>query len=98
MTDSAPSIAILGAGGLLGSELLRQSLAFQWNVRHARSNDVDGRDEKQVFDWLKRASADALIVCAGYNGGIQTNLASPADLLGENARIAIASIAAARRA
>ena len=97
MIDGAPHVGLLGAGGLLGSEIARQANAKGWKLSTVRSYEVDARDENAVLDWLDKTRPSALIVCAARSGGVQVNIASPADMLAANARIAIASIGAARQ-
>jgi GDP-L-fucose synthase len=94
---AALHVGLLGAGGLLGSEIRRQAIARGWKISAARSSDVDAREENAVLDWLDKSRPDALIVCAAKNAGVHVNISSPADMLADNARIAIASIAAARQ-
>lgn len=98
MGRDAMQVGLLGAGGLLGSEIARQARARGITLSAVRSAEVDARDERAVLAWLDMATPDALIVCAARNAGVHRNIASPADMLEDNARIAIASIGAARRA
>lgn len=92
------SIAILGAGGLLGRRLCAIAADAGWRVEAARSAEVDARDETAVSGWLAARRPDVLFINAAVTGGVHANLASPADYLDANARIALASLAAARRA
>jgi len=91
-------VGLLGAGGLLGSEIARQARARGIKLSATRSAEVDARDERAVMAWLDKTNPDVLIICAARNAGVHVNIASPADMLEDNARIAIASIGAARRA
>jgi GDP-L-fucose synthase len=97
MVHGARHIGLLGAGGLLGSEIVRQARASGQEISAARSSDVDARNELAVVEWLDTTRPDTLIVCAARNAGVHANIASPADMLSDNARIALASIGAARR-
>ncbi len=94
----AMQVGLLGAGGLLGSEIARLARARGIKLWAVRSAEVDARDDRAVMAWLDMTRPDALIVCAARNAGVHTNIASPADMLEYNARIAIASIGAARQA
>lgn len=98
MGTDAMQVGLLGAGGLLGSEIARQARERGITLSAVRSAEVDARDERAVTAWLDLTKPDALIVCAARNAGVHENIASPADMLEDNARIAIASIGAARRA
>jgi GDP-L-fucose synthase len=98
MSFGAIKIGLLGGGGLLGSAIARQAIAQGIALSKTRSKEVDARDERAVSAWLSHTKPDVLIVCAARNAGVHVNLSSPADMLLENARIAIASIGAARQA
>jgi GDP-L-fucose synthase len=97
MIDGVRHLGILGAGGLLGSEIARQASAEGLKISAVRSHEVDATNEGAVRDWLETTKPDAMIVCAARNAGVHANIATPADMLADNARIAIASIAAARQ-
>lgn len=91
------SLAILGAGGLLGPRLRAIATNEKLRVEAAGSAEVDARDPGAVFDWLSRTSPDVIFINAAVTGGVHANLASPADYLDANARIALGSLGAARR-
>jgi GDP-L-fucose synthase len=96
-TPPSPTVAVLGAGGLLGRAIFRAAEAREIPVAAARSADVDAANEGAVRVWLEKVLPDALIVCAARNAGVHENIASPATMLEANARVAVASISAARQ-
>jgi GDP-L-fucose synthase len=90
------TIAVLGSGGLLGPRILRLASSRGDRILAARSTDVDARDRSQVSNWLQADKPDVLIITAARTGGVHANLKSPADMLDDNAQIALAAIGAAR--
>jgi GDP-L-fucose synthase len=90
-------VGLIGAGGLLGASLVRAAARTGLDLCPAPRAEVDARDSRTVETWLAAVRPDALIIAAALNGGIQANLAQPADFLAHNAAIALACIGAARR-
>ena len=91
-------IGLIGAGGLLGASLVRAAACAGLDLCPAPRAEVVARDSRGVETWLGAVRPDALIIAAALNGGIQANLAQPADFLEHNAAIVLACISAARRA
>jgi len=81
-------ILITGHRGLLGSAIVQELKNAGYNtlIVAARS-ELDLTDEAKTHRFLKEAKPDAVIHCAALVGGIQANLARPADFLEQNLRM-----------
>ncbi|MFZ4071910.1 MAG: NAD-dependent epimerase/dehydratase family protein, partial [Caulobacterales bacterium] len=89
---TSPKFALLGSGGLLGRHVQELAAENGIDLQAAPRAAVDAQDPAAVRAWLSRVAPDVVIVNAAHTGGVQANLASPATMLADNARVALAGI------
>src|SRR3546814_21143351 len=83
---------------MVGQSLLRHPRADAWEIHAPNSRELDLRDAMAVGAYLVRIAPDVVVHCAGLVGGIQANMARPADFLLHNMQIGMNIIAPARDA
>lgn len=89
---------ITGGNGMVGQSLLRHPQANAWEINAPSSSELDLRDAAAVDAYLRDIAPDVVVHCAGLVGGIQANIARPADFLLCNMQMGMNVIAAARDA
>ncbi len=88
-------VAVLGAGGFVGSAVLRTAPEnVLMEVAYGRA-DVDARKVEELEAFFRRVRPEVVINCAAYVGGIAFGYRDPVGMLTENAKIAIALFEAA---
>ncbi|MBV9834320.1 MAG: GDP-L-fucose synthase [Alphaproteobacteria bacterium] len=92
------TVYVAGHTGMVGGALLRRLAREACTVVTAPRSEVDLRDQAAVFDWMRRARPDCVIVAAATVGGILANSTRPADFLYDNLAMGANLIEAARRA
>jgi len=90
-------VVVAGAGGMVGSALVRRLGSQHCEVIPAKRIDADFRRQEEVEAWIKRARPDALFIAAATVGGILANSSRPAEFLYDNLMIASNLIEAARQ-
>jgi len=85
MTDHNSKIFIAGHNGMVGSACWRALKAKGYkNIIGYYSKDLDLRDQKKVFEIIKREKPDVIIDVAARVGGILANSQKPYEFLMDN--------------
>ena len=85
MTDHNSKIFIAGHNGMVGSACWRALKAKGYkNIIGYNSKDLDLRDQKKVFEIIKREKPDVIIDVAARVGGILANSQKPYEFLMDN--------------
>jgi GDP-L-fucose synthase len=85
MTDHNSKIYIAGHNGMVGSACWRALKAKGYkNIIGYNSKDLDLRDQKKVFEIIKREKPDVIIDAAARAGGILANSQKPYEFLMDN--------------
>jgi GDP-L-fucose synthase len=85
MTDHNSKIFIAGHNGMVGSACWRALKAKGYkNIIGYNSKDLDLRDQKKVFEIIKREKPDVIIDAAARAGGILANSQKPYEFLMDN--------------
>jgi len=85
MTDHNSKIFIAGHNGMVGSACWRALKAKGYkNIIGYYSKDLDLRDQKKVFEIIKREKPDVIIDAAARAGGILANSQKPYEFLMDN--------------
>lgn len=87
---------ITGGSGMVGRNLLNHPSAAGWDIYAPSSRTLDLLDAAAVRAYLSNIGPDVIVHCAGLVGGIQANLARPADFLFRNMQMGMNVIASAR--
>lgn len=88
-------IIVLGKGLVGGALINRLSSEHDYQVVGINRSDCDLRDYNAVKNLFEIEKPEIVILAAGIVGGIEENLASPAELILENSRIILNVISAA---
>ena len=73
---------------MVGSAILRKLKARKFkNIFYIDRNKLDLRDQKKVFDYLKKIKPDSVIIAAATVGGINANNSFKADFIYNNLTI-----------
>ena len=92
-------ILITGHRGMVGSALVREANRHGgFTVLTAGRDELDLRNQADVFDHLANTRPDIVVIAAAKVGGIHANATYPADFLYDNLAIAANLIEGARRA
>ena len=59
-------LLLLGASGLIGSELLAMARAEGWQLAAPSHAELDIGDREQVMTWVLQFSPDVILNAAGY--------------------------------
>lgn len=92
------TVYVAGHTGMAGGALLRRLMRESCTVVTATRAEIDLRDQTAVFDWVRRARPDCMIVAAATVGGILANSTRPAEFLYDNLAMGANLIEAARLA
>ena len=91
-------IHVAGHRGLVGSALVRRLTADGYNNLLTPTRDeLDLRDQAQVFEWYEQNKPEYVFLVAGTVGGILANSTRPAEFLYDNMMIHANVLEAARR-
>ena len=91
-------IHVAGHRGLVGSALQRRLTADGYtNLLTPTRNELDLRDQAQVFEWYEQNRPEYVFLVAGTVGGILANSTRPAEFLYDNMMIHANVLEAARR-
>jgi len=88
-------IIVLGKGLVGGALISRLSSELDYQVLGINRSDCDLREYNAVKNLFAIEKPEIVILAAGIVGGIEENLASPAELILENSRIILNVISAA---
>ena len=91
-------VFVAGAGGMVGSALVRALRRRDCELLVAPRAALDLRRQQHVEDWMAAARPDAVFLAAARVGGILANDTRPAEFIYDNLAIETAVIEAARRA
>lgn len=98
MVNKNDLILITGANGFLGRNLVDELRAQGYkNLIEMSSWSCDLRDYDQCEQYLSQCAPDVIFAVASKVGGIQANMAAPADFFWDNIRIGANLIHAASR-
>ena len=67
---SSGRLLLLGASGLIGSELLAMARAEGWQLAAPSHAELDIGDREQVMTWVLQFSPDVILNAAGYTGAL----------------------------
>ena len=81
---SGKTVVLTGSEGFFGSHIYRSLLDKGANIVSVPHSKLDLMALQNVIDFFVNVEPDYCIHCAGYNGGIQFNLANPAHILYTN--------------
>lgn len=91
-------VYVAGHTGLAGSAMVRRLAAEDCEVLTAGRQTLDLARQEDTERWLQANRPDAVIIAAGYVGGIYANDAFPADFITDNLAIALNVIRGAYKA
>jgi GDP-L-fucose synthase len=98
LVNHRSKVLVTGARGMLGSSVVRALEAVSnYEVIELTRDLVDLRDSSETLTALQRIAPEYVIHCAARVGGIQANVASPADFLLENIQIDSSILSAAQK-
>jgi GDP-L-fucose synthase len=81
-------IFIAGHNGLVGSAVYRSFLKKDYkNLYVVSKKNMDLKDSKKVYNYLKRKKIEYMVICAALAGGILANSKHPVEFLNENINI-----------
>lgn len=83
---------------MVGQNILEHTDASEWSIVAPRSSELDLRDYRATYDYVKHLNPEFIIHAAGRVGGIQANIAHPVDFLVENMDMGRNIVLAARAA
>ena len=88
MVNKNSKIYVAGHTGLVGSSVLKalKERGFK-KVFFKKSSELDLRDQKKVFKYLKKIKPDGVIICAAKVGGIKANNELRGEFIYENLSI-----------
>lgn len=84
---SRKKIWVAGAGGMVGSAIIRRFLDDGIGVLATCRQDIDLTDYSQVETFYQNNKPDIVILAAAKVGGIQANKSYPAEFISENLQI-----------
>lgn len=88
MISKNSKVYVAGHTGLVGSAILRKLKSLNYkNLIYKSSKQLDLRDQKKVFRFLKKKKPDAVIIAAAKVGGIKANNLKKADFIYDNLSI-----------
>ncbi len=88
MVGKKSKIFVAGHRGMVGSAIVRNLKKLKYKKIYFRSKkQLDLRDQKKVYDYLKRLKPDAVIIAAATVGGIHANNSQKADFIFNNLAI-----------
>tara|TARA_B100000989_G_scaffold185504_1_gene139606 strand:- start:2063 stop:2995 length:933 start_codon:yes stop_codon:yes gene_type:complete len=88
MLKKSSKIYLAGHKGLIGSAILRRLRSQNYsNIITKNKSQLDLRDQKKVFNFLKKIKPDAVIIAAAKVGGIKANNLKKAEFIYENLAI-----------
>ncbi|MBT8043486.1 MAG: GDP-L-fucose synthase [Verrucomicrobiae bacterium] len=91
--SSTPQLLILGAGGMVGSALVRAAKQRGYtNILTPGSKELDLINQADTHSYLAEHQPDEVIVAAAKVGGIHANSTYPADFIYKNLMIAANAI------
>ena len=86
--NKSSKIYLSGHKGLIGSAILRRLRSQNYsNIITKNKSQLDLRDQKKVFNFLKKIKPDAVIIAAAKVGGIKANNLKKAEFIYENLAI-----------
>ncbi|MGB0993346.1 MAG: GDP-L-fucose synthase family protein [Akkermansiaceae bacterium] len=92
-------LLILGAGGMVGSALLREAAQRGYsNILQPTSKELDLCNQAETHAYLAEHKPDQVIVAAAKVGGIHANNTYPADFIYKNLMIAANAVEGSYRA
>ena len=77
-------IYVAGHNGMVGSACLRELKKKRYNLVYKSSQDLDLRDFKSTFNFIKNEKPDAIVHAAARVGGILANDSYPYEFLMDN--------------
>ena len=80
---------ITGATGMVGRNLLEHPKASSNKLLIPSRSELDLRDKRAILVWLEKNEPESVIHAAGKVGGIQANIANPAEFLSTNLEIGV---------
>ena len=88
MIKKNSKIYVAGHKGLVGSAILRKLKSQKFkNLFYKTSKQLDLRNQKNVFNYLKKIKPDTVIIAAAKVGGIKENNLKKADFIYDNLSI-----------
>jgi GDP-L-fucose synthase len=78
---------IAGFNGMVGAAIANEAKKFEIQVLGRPSHELDFTDRSAVFEEIKTARPEALVIAAAKVGGIGANSARPVDFLSINLQI-----------
>jgi GDP-L-fucose synthase len=85
MIDKNDKIFIAGHKGMVGSAIIRKLIEKNFcNIITISKKKLDLRDQKKVFNFLKKKKPKIVFICAAKVGGIMANFSNPAEYLYDN--------------
>lgn len=91
-------ILITGGQGMVGRNIREHPAAASHEIIAPSRQDLNLLNRTATRDYVARVAPDSIIHCAGRVGGIQANMAYPADFLTENLDMGINIVRAAEDA
>ncbi|GLR91084.1 GDP-L-fucose synthase [Bradyrhizobium iriomotense] len=91
------TVYVAGHRGMVGAALMRRLAQEDVRLVTVERNEVDLRDQAQVFDWFAKARPQAVFLAAAKVGGIVANNTLRAEFLYDNVAIAANVIHAAHQ-
>ena len=90
MINIYSKIYVAGHNGLVGSAILRKLKKKGYkNIVHRTRKQLDLKDQKKVFNFLKKQKPDFIFIAAAKVGGIYSNNKYPAEYIQINLSIQI---------
>jgi GDP-L-fucose synthase len=77
-------VLLTGSGGMVGKNLLEHPEVSQFEMLTPSSDELNLRDSRAVYSYLKRLQPEMVIHAAGKVGGIQANMREPVSFLVDN--------------
>jgi GDP-L-fucose synthase len=88
VVERSSPIYVAGHGGLVGSAIVRRLEAAGFtNILTATRQQLDLRDQAEVFHWFKANRPEYVFLVAGTVGGIMANSTRPAEFIYDNLMI-----------
>ena len=81
-------IWVAGHSGMVGKALIRRLQSEDCDILTTPRPDIDYRNQKQVFDWVKAHKPHGVFIAAAKVGGILANMNYKADFIYDNLMIA----------
>jgi GDP-L-fucose synthase len=90
-------ILVLGATGLLGTEISRKLSENNWNLLLLGKGDLDLTNRAAIHKYLTKHKPDAIVLAAAMVGGLYANKLNPAKFFSENIQIYVNTLDAAAK-